>query len=135
MTTSKLAITNIDSGNQSAIRDNTATSLRDVHAWRLFWQHHKSDDLPTPPLPTVDFDKEIVIIYMLGEKSRGSTRVFIESVEDDGASLTVTVACKMSSGLSTSAMCNPYAIAKVQADKTRRVHINLRAPRVDDIET
>lgn len=134
MTASKLAITNIDTGNSSAIEDNTATSLRDAQSWRLFWQLHNAHQTPVPPLPAVEFDKEIVIVYMLGERSRGSTKVVIESVEDDGESLTVTVATKMSAGISTSAMCNPYSIVKVQADKTRRVHISMRAARADDIE-
>ena len=134
MTPSKLAITVIDTGNASGIDDTMATSLRDAQAWRSFWQHHKSCEFPMPPVPDVDFEKEVVIIYMLGEKSRGSTTVIVESVEDDGAALNVTVATKSSQGLSTSAMCNPFSIIKVQADKSRSVNISLRAPRPDDIE-
>lgn len=134
MAASKLAITVIDTGNTSAIEDTLATSLRDAQSWRTFWKHHKSCEIPMPPLPDVDFEKEIVIIYMLGEKPRGSTWVHIESVEDDGKALNVAVATKSSTGPSTTVMCNPFTIIKVQADKSRSVNVFLRAPRHEDIE-
>ncbi len=134
MTASKLAITIIDAGNASGIEGAISTTLRDAQAWRTFWKHHKSCEIPMPSLPDVDFEKEIVIIYMLGEKSRGSTRVHIESVEDDGTALNVSVATKSSTGLSTTVMCNPFTIIKVQADKLRSVNFSLRALRPQDIE-
>ena len=134
MTASKLAITVIDTGNTSAIEDTLATSLRDAQSWSTFWKHHKSCEIPTPPLPEVDFEKEIVIIYVLGEKPRGSTWVHIESVEDDGKALNVAVATRSSTGPSTTVMCNPFTIIKVQADKSRSVNVFLRALRPEDIE-
>lgn len=134
MTASKLATFLIECGKSSGISDNLSTSIKDARAWQAFWLHHKSDQVPVPPLPEVDFSKEFVILYMLGERSRGSTTVSIESVEDDGNALNVTVAIKISSGISTSAMCNPYTIIKVQADNTRRVNISKRALRPEDIE-
>lgn len=133
MTSSKLAISPIECGNDSGISDHLSTSINDAQSWRAFWLLHKSNLVPVPPVPEVDFNNEVVILYMLGERSRGSTSVQVESVEDDGTALNVTVAIKMSSGISTSAMCSPYTIVKVQADKTRHVNISKRAPRSDDI--
>ncbi|MGQ9571325.1 MAG: Kazal-type serine protease inhibitor family protein [Thermodesulfovibrionales bacterium] len=56
--------------------------IRDWKTWRWFWKRHTQGILPAPPLPKVDFLKEMVFVVMLGyQTSGGGTGIEISSVE------------------------------------------------------
>lgn len=66
--------------------------------WADIWQQHASSNIPSPPVPDVDFTDHQVVAVFMGEKRSGGYSVEILTVEnknsekDDQTSLVITVA-------------------------------------------
>lgn len=58
--------------------------IRDWKTWRWFWKRHTEGIYPSPPLPRVDFLKEIVLVVILGYQTSGGggPSIEIKSVEE-----------------------------------------------------
>jgi len=56
--------------------------IRDVESWKSFWRLHSQGMDPPPPLPTVIFQKEMILAVILGHQgSGGGPRVEITSID------------------------------------------------------
>ena len=64
----ELPFETIDQGIRSGIRDARQVVIRDPESWRSLWAEHVKGRVPEPPLPQVDFVREMVIAFFLGEK-------------------------------------------------------------------
>lgn len=58
----------IDRGTHSGVRDARKLVIRDALTWGALWSEHTFGQVPPPPLPPVDFAREMVIAVFLGEK-------------------------------------------------------------------
>jgi len=57
--------------------------IRDKGLWEWFWNLHTQGLLPPPPIPPVDFAKEMVIAVILGfQTSGGGSKVEIIAIEE-----------------------------------------------------
>jgi hypothetical protein len=55
--------------NAGGIRDSLRTVVRDESALRLFWQQATAGQSTPPPLPTVDFARDMVLVVAAGRMS------------------------------------------------------------------
>ena len=72
----------LDHGVRSGIRDARRLVIRDVETWQALWAEHVAGRVPAPPLPPVDFAREMVLAFFLGEKpTSGYTATITEVLQ------------------------------------------------------
>src|SRR5690349_22975578 len=79
--TDRVSFKTIAKGLRSGIREPSQIAVRSQSEWQKLWRQHSSASTAPAPLPTVDFDKEIVVAVFLGEKPSGGYGVEISSAE------------------------------------------------------
>jgi PrcB C-terminal len=75
----------------SSFRTQMRAVVRDAATWQLTWDEIWRGQSPMPPLPTVDFQREMIIVAALGEKPTGGYSIFLDGVLDSASGLTVQV--------------------------------------------
>ncbi len=65
--------------------------VRDSVRWRATWTAISRGRSPVPPLPRVDFDREVVLVAALGERSSGGYTVLLDRAVQRGNHVEVTV--------------------------------------------
>jgi hypothetical protein len=65
--------------------------LRDAGAWSDAWNEIHARMSPRPPLPSIDFGRDMLVLAALGERPNGCFAVEIRAVEQVGATLRVEV--------------------------------------------
>lgn len=107
----------IDRGQYGNIVDGTQAVLRNEGDFASFWADLHADRSTTPDVPSVDFEQQIVVAIVLGERSTGGYSVGIDQVmadEEQGemrVEFTETVpgdTCAV-----TQALTSPYVVATV----------------------
>lgn len=73
----------------SGIRTPTNAVVRDSNTWRTTWQQINQPFFPQPPLPSVDFNREMVLLAAMGTEPSGGYEVFIQSATRDTAGIEV----------------------------------------------
>lgn len=87
------------------------TSVRDFY---FFWQKLNSYLLPSPEMPAIDFETQVVIGVFQGEQRSGGFDINIQVVKDTGIRRYVLYQEKApSSGLVTMALTQPYHLVVV----------------------
>jgi hypothetical protein len=111
-------------GNRSGVRESVQTVARNQAEWSALWKRHASIEPNPPPLPAMDFSKEIVAAVFLGEKPTGGHDIEITSVEQRDGSLLVSFVERspQPGGVVTQAFTQPFHIVKVAAQSTARVN-------------
>lgn len=66
-------------------------AVRDEEEWKTLWEQLHADESPVPPLPAINFSKDMAIAVFAGEKPSGGHKIEIASIERSGAELFVTV--------------------------------------------
>lgn len=114
-TKSTVGATPLDRGHSSGLRGKTEEALRSNADWKKLWERHSSNVLPQPPLPAVDFSKEMVIAVSLGARNSGGYSVSITSIVDDGTNVVVTYKETKPNpgGVYTAAITHPFVFVKV----------------------
>ena len=75
----------------SGIDDRQRLVIRDQEAWRDVWKRIYSLTAPTPPLPEIDFARELVVVAALGERSSGGHGIIIAGAYDKDDRIEVQV--------------------------------------------
>lgn len=75
----------------SGLTDSMQVVLRDSVAWRQLWQRINSPFLPQPPLPAVDFGRDMVVVTALGNRPSAGYDVVIERADVDTSGVEVAV--------------------------------------------
>ncbi len=70
----------VDQGERSGIRDERQVVVRDAQGWAALWAEHVAGRIPEPPVPEVDFTREMVIGYFLGERPTGGYFVEVQEI-------------------------------------------------------
>lgn len=88
--------------------------IRDLRAWRAFWAAHTANLDPRPPLPAVDFRKEMVLVVLLGPCSTGGPGIHIRDVvsNPEANSLVVNVVESHRPGM-LPVITNPFHIVAI----------------------
>jgi hypothetical protein len=98
----------------STFTDPARLVIRDAATWQRTW-----DSLwnirPSPPLPDVDFSRDMVIVVAMGIRSSGGHSIVIESAAADGANVTIHLLMETPGPncVSTMALTSPVDVARV----------------------
>jgi len=113
-------IEQIDRGQYGNIVDGTQTVLRNEGEFSSFWTDLHADRSTTPELPAIDFENQVVVAVVLGERPTGGYEVEIDQVmaNEDGAmrvEYTETVPGE-TCGV-TQALTSPYILVTVNVEE------------------
>jgi hypothetical protein len=75
----------------SGFTDSTRFVVRDSDAWRGTWQTIHRPFLPPPPVPPIDFSREMVVVAALGARPSEGYEVVFENVREDTTGIEVAV--------------------------------------------
>lgn len=75
----------------SGLSDSTRLVVRDSSAWRQLWFALNRPFVPPPPLPPIDFAREMIIVAALGARPTGGYDIVIESAVRDSSGVEVDV--------------------------------------------
>lgn len=99
----------------SGLRAPQRSVVRDEGAWREAWAAIWSNHSPTPPLPAVDFTREMIIVVALGERRSGGYSILIDSaaVSDGGLVIWVHTISPGPRCVTTGALTQPVDAARL----------------------
>ena len=75
----------------SGIADSTSIVVRDSTTWRHLWTELTRPFVPPPPLPPIDFAREMIVVAALGSRPTAGYDIVIEGAARDSAGLEVAV--------------------------------------------
>jgi hypothetical protein len=75
----------------SGLADSARLVVRDSVSWRRLWSAINRPFVPPPPMPAIDFDREMVVVAALGARPTSGYDVVIERAERDSAGVAVAV--------------------------------------------
>jgi hypothetical protein len=101
----------------SGFEDSTRLVVRDTSAWRRAWARLNARYVPQPPLPTVDFTRENVLIAAMGVRASGGFEIHLDSAIRKADAIEVIVRSVMpGDGCMVSAtFTQPVDLAKIPA--------------------
>ena len=119
----KISFQTVARGFRSGIREPLQAVIRNETEWRALWQKHVSIQADPPPLPTIDFTKDIVAAVFLGEKPTGGYAIEIVGAERNDGTLTVSFNEKrpQPGGMTIQSFTQPFHIVRVAATATENV--------------
>jgi len=121
LNTGAVSVDQIDQGQYGDIVEGTQTVLRDEEAYASFWERLHADRSSVPERPPVDFDEEVVVAIVLGQRPSGGYSVAIDEVlaNDAGGRIQVqfTETVPGDGCLATAALTSPYVLATVEAQE------------------
>lgn len=100
----------------SGISERERLVVRDLKAWRELWKRIYSLSSPTPPLPAIDFAKEMLVVVSLGSKANGGYGILIDdaSERDNGLEIKVRTISPGKSCMTTQALTAPVDIVRLR---------------------
>ena len=75
----------------SGINDSRRLVIREAAAWRPLWREVVGQRTPAPALPTIDFERDMVIVAALGRRGTGGYAITIDDVYAEGGQLYAVV--------------------------------------------
>jgi len=89
--------------------------VRDSQAWSALWAQIVANHSPTPPVPSIDFSREMLIVAAMGTRNTGGYSIKVESVSGSSTELvaTVTATSPGRSCMTTQALTAPVDIVRV----------------------
>ena len=65
--------------------------IRDRDAWLELWKQLSSRQFRPPPLPEIDFSREMLIVVAMGERNTGGFSIIVDGVYERDKKLEVVV--------------------------------------------
>ena len=89
--------------------------VRDTGSWARLWAEIHKDRSPAPPLPAVDFGREMLVAAALGTRPSGGFSVAVQKVVVRGDRLDVVVleSCPARDAMVTMALTQPVHVVRV----------------------
>jgi len=75
----------------SGIADSMRLVIRDAGAWRSYWSAIHRPFIPAPPVPDVDFTREMIVLAAMGTRPTGGFAIRIENARADSARILLLV--------------------------------------------
>lgn len=82
-------------GGYSGIDAQRFEVIEEATAFAALWREHSAAISPPPPLPSVDFTREVVIAAFIGQRGSGGSSIAIEKLSGDNP-VTVEIVIKTS---------------------------------------
>jgi len=117
------AVTGVDSGavllhaSYSGFSESDRLVVRDSAHWAGVWATAFARQTPVPPLPAVDFARDMVVVAALGARPGGGHDIAIEGVapEVGGAAVFVATTAPGDDCVTTAAITEPVVMLRVGA--------------------
>lgn len=90
--------------------------VRDTETWQTVWNKVWQNVVDAPPLPTVDFSSEMILVAALGTRNSGGYGILIDGATeaaDDGIDVIVRSISPGTSCARTAALTQPVDIARL----------------------
>jgi len=94
----------------------TRLVVRDVVTWQAVWHQIYLRQSPVPPLPAIDFSREMVVVAALGSHSTGGYSILLAGATEaaaDGIVVTVNSNSPGSNCFVTEAFTQPVDVARL----------------------
>jgi PrcB C-terminal len=108
----------IDKGFTSGIRERKFVVIKTAKEWRDTWQAHSSISVPPQPLPSVDFDREMIVAVFSGEKRTGGYGIEITKIEEESAKRQLLIFVRETQpppgSMTIQAVTQPYQIVRMK---------------------
>lgn len=117
------AVTGVDSGavllhaGYSGFGESDRFVVRDSAHWARAWATAFTRQTPVPPLPAVDFARDMIVVAALGTRPTGGYDIAIEGVapEAGGAGVRVATTAPGDDCVTTQAITEPVVMVRVAA--------------------
>jgi hypothetical protein len=91
-----LALARLQPGSGSfayytALRESQRLIVRDQAQWQDVWTAIWRTHTATPPLPAIDFTREMVVVAALGERPSGGFSIFVDSAFESAVGVTIAI--------------------------------------------
>jgi len=120
LNTGAVNVEEIDRGQHGDIVEGTREVIRDEQAYAAFWEQLHADRSSVPDRPAVDFDTQIVIAVVLGQRPNGGYSVAVDEVltTESGTPIQVRFTERIPGDgcPATQALTSPYVLATVETD-------------------
>lgn len=105
------------SQTQSGLAERRREVVRDAAAWARVWAEIQSSVVPAPPLPAVDFAREMLVVVASGTRPSGGYAIKVRSVATRGDKLEVAVHedCPAPGAMVIMVLTQPVEVVRVQA--------------------
>lgn len=99
----------------SGLRELQRLVVPDASTWQQVWSSIWSGTSPEPPIPQVDFGREIVVVAAMGERPTGGFTILIDSASETASGISIRIrSISPGSGcVTTQALTQPVDIARV----------------------
>ncbi len=99
----------------TGIEDKQRLVIRDREAWSKLWKRIYSLRSPTPPLPEIDFAKEMLVVAATGTQSNGGYGILIDGAgeRDDRLEIKVHSISPGKGCMTTQALTAPVDIVRL----------------------
>jgi hypothetical protein len=89
--------------------------VRDAATWQAVWNQVFLRELPVPPLPAIDFSREMIVVAALGSRSTGGYSVLLDGAAEaaDGTAIAVNSISPGARCVVTTAFSQPVDIARL----------------------
>ncbi len=89
--------------------------VRDAAGWSRLWADIHAGTTPAPPLPTVDFDRDMLIAVASGTRPSGGFSIKVRSVATRGGRLEVVVleTCPAADAVVTTELTQPVEVVRL----------------------
>lgn len=99
----------------SGLDDSARFVVRDAASWRARWDAINREMQPAPPVPAVDFSREMVVVAALGRRPSGGWSIVVDSAVWRGDAVEVFVR-QLAPGrgcFTTAAISSPVDVVRV----------------------
>jgi len=105
----------VDRGIHSGVRGSRHLVVREPAAWADLWAEHVAGRVPAPPVPSVDFSREMVVAFFWGEKPTSGYSAEISGLVLNSQALVVRVetASPPPGAIVLQVLTQPFHIARI----------------------
>ncbi|HEY4129096.1 MAG TPA: protease complex subunit PrcB family protein [Gemmatimonadaceae bacterium] len=103
--------------SNSGLVDSARVVVRDAATWRTLWGQINQPFIPQPAVPSIDFNRDMVVVAAMGTKPSGGYDIMIEGVTEDSSGVEISVV-RSSPGNGcalTAARTQPVDLARIPA--------------------
>jgi hypothetical protein len=99
----------------TGVAQRERTVIRDAQAWSRFWSRAHSTVMPQPPVPSIDFTRNMVVAAAMGTRSNGGFSIDIAQVyaADDDLHVVVEERSPGANCITTQALTAPVAAVRI----------------------
>lgn len=115
VTVAKVAFQTLDARSYSSISTAQNLLIKDEASWAKLWTEHVSNMMPAPPMPSVDFSKNMVLALFMGQKPNGCYGMNVVNVWRADGKLSVAIhrSVPVEASICTMALTSPAELIQL----------------------